>query len=493
MDQHLEDRQSKSFSTVWLASIAIACLVLPALTTPDATARISSQADPNQHTEKGVLDARFGRQGKVVIPIARHDSQYGGLSLGITGEDEIVAGQGRTLILLRSDGTVDREFGHRGRVDLRKIAGPSFLLSGLAIDSRDRIVVSGTTWPTASEPSPPGVFETLNSPPKLAAIIRLLPSGDPDPEFDQDGFVGTDFGFPPPPAPGASSPSVGTTAVMVDPEDRPVIAGTAATRFGGCPVGSSNLEPTGFLARLTPYGSSDTSFHGSGTYAMPGASRIRGPVQAAAGSVLSIGIHDECRGLPPPSLLVSLDAGGYPSPDFGAGGTVTLGDWLNPLPDRNLVRDRFDRIFLGDSTFSEGPPRHDFFRIIRLTAAGAIDQGYGKRGVAHVPLSSREKLGSLTADARGGLLIAGSLFKKHPLSPTRRTAKFLLVRMSANGSLDPRFGRRGRAVVGFGPGTSASASQILVDGRGRAVVAGNVKSPDLPTHRGIALARYVKQ
>lgn len=279
---------------------------------------------------------------------------------------------------------------------------------------------------------------------------------------------------------------------MVDSEDRPVIAGTAATRFGGCPVGSSNLEPTGFLARLTPYGSNDTSFHGSGTYAMPGISRIRGLVQAAAGRILSIGIHDECRGLPPPSLFISLDASGYPSPDFGGGGTVTLGDWLNPLPDRNLVRDRFDRIFLGDSTFTEGPPRHDFFRIIRLTATGTISQSFGKQGMVHIPLSSREKLGSLTADARGGLLVAGLLFKKYPLSPTRRTAKFLLVRMSANGSLDPRFGRRGRAVVGFGPGSSASASQILVDGRGRAVVAGNVKSPDLPTHRGIALARYVK-
>jgi hypothetical protein len=45
-------------------------------------------------------------------------------------------------------------------------------------------------------------------------------------------------------------------------------------------------------------------------------------------------------------------------------------------------------------------------------------------------------------------------------------------------------------VTGFGKGTSAVPKQLLIDLRGRAVIAGTMEGPALDGGVGLALARY---
>src|SRR5262249_50828470 len=69
-------------------------------------------------------------------------------------------------------------------------------------------------------------------------------------------------------------------------------------------------------------------------------------------------------------------------------------------------------------------------------------------------------------DSSGRIVVAGT---------TNNT--FAVARYKPSGKLDPSFGDDGKVTVGFGPGCSAEANALAIDGSGRIVIAGSRSCP----------------
>jgi hypothetical protein len=87
----------------------------------------------------------------------------------------------------------------------------------------------------------------------------------------------------------------------------------------------------------------------------------------------------------------------------------------------------------------------------------------------------------------------GSTGKRVSPSPhnqiLRRT--FVLGRLNPKGTYDRSFGNRGKVTTGFGGPSSAIASQVTLDAKGRILVGGSVITPELQSGGGFAIARYL--
>jgi len=151
-----------------------------------------------RYTKSGHRDRSFGRHGIVAKKLDR----LGGISgIAITPKDKIVAAgrsqrdAGRRWVVARFDrsGALDRSFAKRGQRAIHFDAGGSLAVSAVALDSKNRIVVTGK--PDDS-------------------LARLRPNGNLDRSFGHHGTVTEDFGrrqFP--------------GALAIDSRDRPVMAG----------------------------------------------------------------------------------------------------------------------------------------------------------------------------------------------------------------------------------------------------------------------------
>lgn len=132
----------------------------------------------------GSFDPSFGTDGKVTTPLA------GGVDAGRDGllqpDGRIVAvgtigsisTPGLALVRYNADGTLDGTFGTAGQASV-PLPVP-FRGQALALQADGKIIVAGFTGGAVG----PGDI----------GLVRLLPSGAPDPTFDGDGFVSSDFG-----------------------------------------------------------------------------------------------------------------------------------------------------------------------------------------------------------------------------------------------------------------------------------------------------------
>jgi uncharacterized delta-60 repeat protein len=125
--------------------------------------------------------------------------------------------------------------------------------------------------------------------------------------------------------------------------------------------------------------------------------------------------------------------------------------------------------------------RVGLFALARYTARGRLDASFGRGGRVLTDFGARccAEAARVAIQADGKIVVAGDA--------SRRTATdFALARYNANGSLDRSFGKGGRVVTKVGEGDSYAAA-IVVQSDGKLVVAGRAYvKPD-----GVfALARY---
>jgi hypothetical protein len=88
-------------------------------------------------------------------------------------------------------------------------------------------------------------------------------------------------------------------------------------------------------------------------------------------------------------------------------------------------------------------------RVFRITVDGSLDRTFGKNGIADLRKAvgrSSLRLWSLATDDQGRILVAGSV------KGADRRQRIFLLRLRANGSLDPRFGQNGSPGVVLGTG-----------------------------------------
>ena len=482
-----------------------------------ATAPASAKRKP------GLLDKSFGEQGRatrairpltpVLLPFTKSATAPG---------NELVVLVGATVLRYDQDGKLDRSFGEHGRLRVTAPAGMQFKprsmepseapgLSGLAVDSRGRVLLAGTTIPSPTRhmPGPYGPS------PSSAVVLRFLASGQPDPTFGEDGVVSTDLGLSPPVLHEIGggefryeAPVVQLTGLTIDSEDQPILIGTAVREMSGCRdlVYGSVPMYEGFMARLSATGALDPSFAGTGVRVEDGLFATHELIAYPSGGDIFLANSGSQCGVSIDSVptLARIGPDGVSDPAFGSQGWKALpahvegGSGLKPYPESfyfadAMAVDSFGRILLLQRRLNP----HGL-QVVRLRPDGSLDERFGRGGAITLPIAKRTYIRAIAADSKGRVLLAGSrsrrrCFHCNPKRGMGPLSTFVVIRLRRNGSVDQSFGRRGRTRTGFpgfGRKTEASADQILADRRGRIILAGTVYSHHFSTGVGLGFTRY---
>jgi uncharacterized delta-60 repeat protein len=340
----------------------------------------------------GRLDPRFDGDGKLDFSVAPDTQERirGGLLDGagrhvavgdVSGEGYVAASVIRRL----SDGRPDPAFASNGLLLLASpdAARDSFSLSHVAEQPDGKLVLLGTA-------SAPGS--------RRAYACRLLPDGSIDESFGNFGCEALEFWF--------DSPTEQGIDLALQDDGKLVIVGL--TYFDGEPAEDYAV------ARLHPDGSLDRCF---------------GDVDCSVGGVL----------LQP----------GQPQ------------DLLTPY--FKLALDPLGRILLADDDESD-------MLVIRLLPDGEVDTGFGKEGHAVVPFdvggNGFDRVIDVAALPDGGIVLVGA-------AETADGELVAIAKLDADGDTDPGFDGDGRVVTFFNDvAPDQSGQRIVIQDDGKLLVAG---------------------
>lgn len=414
-------------------------------------------AAPAVRGADGDLDPSFGDGGFVVTDLGMGELP-GCVALQPDGKI-LVAGDRRDSSVPRSDfaavrylpdGALDPSFGIGGFVltDVGSIEGAR----GIALQPDGKIVLAG--------------FSDGD-----LALVRHLPDGSLDPAFGVGGVVRTDFG--------AGSRDEASVVGLL-PDGRIVAAGSSSSDFA--------------LARYLPDGSLDASFGVGGRVVTDASGDGNG--DAARAMVLLPDGRAVVTGTSSSGdlVLVGYAADGSLAPGFGDGGIAryevpdsTHGHAIGRRTDGRLVVVASRRTFLPCPPLSLCNPVPMTLDLVlgQFLADGSPDPAFGTDGLV-VPdldglaLAVVGEAVALLDD--GGIVVAG-----RGALPSGGSPDAALLRFTAEGELDPRFGSGGVVLSDFGDGGPDRAEGVVVQPDGRIVVvawsAGS--SPDL------LVARYL--
>jgi uncharacterized delta-60 repeat protein len=258
------------------------------------------------------------------------------------------------------------------------------------------------------------------------AVLRFMPDGTLDPTFGWHGIVLVDFV-------GARDEAF---AIVVQPDDKIVVAGLA-----GRPNGNDDFG----LVRLNPNGSRDTSFGWNGlvmTDFFGQRDQALGLVLLPDGKLVAGGYSTrDSTGLD--FALARYNPNGSLDHTFGIGGRAIADYWgradamfkLALQPDGKLVG-------AGIATRPDGT--HDF-AVARFNANGSPDPTFGWHGRVATDFFGGDDVGLSLLIQPDGKVVVGGL----ATDPASDTILMALARYNANGSLDTSFGDNGRAVASF--------------------------------------------
>jgi len=442
---------------VVLVIVAAAALVLPAASFGAA----------------GSLDRSFDGNGRLTIKVARRSrSNSFGVSRLLTAatasaaapDGELVIADDRRVFRYRANGRPRRSFGGHGRVAIPTPAGMSFQLAGVAVDSRDRVLVAGTTEPTEA---------TGGSRDARVSVHRFMPNGKLDASFGSRGLAGSQLG------------PVEATGLAVDSHDRPVVTGLSALTPSFCNSTPVYLNTT-VVARLTVGGDPDPAFGGgSGTFSDPFEDPRLPTLTANGNGIVYISAPEQrcawwvghgAGGAPEASLLSSS---GSLARRFPVRPGEPYGFGLEGLLEvTSLAVDRQGRIVILMTAVPPEGGDEILQEVRRLLPDGTPDPQWQTWIRDITGWGSEQPAEAVTTDRRNRVILAGSLL--HGEGPTE-TRVFAAERFSAAGKQQSWFGDDGVATAWFGKRTAATATQVHVDSRGRIVLGGTVET--LRQHR----------
>ena len=360
----------------------------------------------------GALDESFGRGGRIVFKLRGERMRPGAIAVDSSGRI-LVAGHltdsptewpasfyGRALVVrFLPDGRPDPAFGEGGVARIR--LARQVKIDGLAVQPDGALLLGGTAL---GEPGQ-----------DLAAVVRLLPSGDVDQAFGSDGLAAQ---------PGENVfPSVTALPHIGVQRDGRIVAAGSQRPYDV----HDSADP--YILRLLPDGSPDPSFDGNGT-ARAGTRHPTAVLPLTDGPTLVAGWDEEFLG--PSSLtgfLVDPAARDFPC--------------CSGLP-RDVWRTYpFKRSIAGVGAAAQA----DGSTVI----AGGLGASRGRRFLGWVRIApnldlldrgrtpSSEGVAAATFDSRGAILTIGSQSGRTPFSIQRyRGRRFGLDRSfgDARGQVD---------------------------------------------------------
>jgi uncharacterized delta-60 repeat protein len=312
-------------------------------------------------------------------------------------------------------GDLDPTFGDGGKV-ITDFNGNNDFIHGVAVQNDGKIVVAG---------------ETNNGSNSAFALVRYTARGTPDTGFGTDGKVIASIGP-------YNSFAYG---LALQPDGKIVAAGFFED-------GVQHFA----LVRCTASGEMDTSFGTGGrvTTVIGLGSRGHSVAVQSDGKILVAGYS---LGTGFNFTVARYTANGALDPNFGTGGIVitqvvnNLHSYINCI----AVQDDGKIVLAGDvgSSLSD-------FAMVRYTAGGALDPGFGTGGIVTTNFNGQETCLSLALQSDGKIILGGC-----------NVSGLVMARYTTDGSLDPGFGTGGKVSrVGFG-----CARGIAVQSDGKIVVA----------------------
>ena len=315
-------------------------------------------------TRSGKLDKSFAGDGQITAsisdPVPGYDfDDASATGVAIDSKGRIVVSGTATLgsdndffvTRYEANGTLDHSFGDSG-VQTTGFSSSSDFASALAIDRDGTIVVAGTTL----------------SPDRSIAVARYTPNGQLDQSFDGDGKQETPFLDP-------SSGGPSAVGLAIDAKHRVVVAGTY----------SHSANSSGELFRFKRDGSPDGSLAGTGYKSVD----LAGPPKVVGSFINSLCIDDSGRyvvagtvdqtGTPEGGAVVArLMPSGKLDHTFAQDGRAIF----NEPTDSSAVDAILDRkhvVVLSDS--------YGYFRLHRFTVDGRLDKKFksAKQGFAEKP------------------------------------------------------------------------------------------------------------
>jgi uncharacterized delta-60 repeat protein len=301
-------------------------------------------------------------------------------------------------------------------------------------------------------------------------LARYLPDGSLDPSFGASGLVKTDFG---------DTTEESAHAVALQPDGKIVVAGYAVN--GRTANNQFNYDFA--VVRYRTDGSLDPSFGSGGkvtTDFAQNTDRAAGVAIQSDGRIIVVG---DTSFVSASGLTASLDFGvvrympdGSVDSSFGSGGKLTTdiggsGDFAH-----NVVVQTDGKIVVSGSVGLPGDSSADHTGVSRYGTDGKLDASFGTSG--KVLVRDRQLGEALALQGDGKLLVAGTF-------SVAGVAEFALMRLTAGGSADPGFGTAGLVTTEFSTRGDA-ARDIAVQADGKILVAGqtaNVTNSDFAVAR----------
>jgi uncharacterized delta-60 repeat protein len=383
----------------------------------------------------GILDTGFDGDGVATVELGTNNyvwavaTQSNGKTL-LGGNER---GEGWEVRRFNADGSLDTGFATNG---LYSAFGDDDLdtVWDIAVDGQDRIYVLGSAGFSATVTTGKGKKQTTTTVVTVkSTVVRLDADGALDTGFGDNGILEVEL---PDDSEWAQHMLLADGHLLLSGETS-VVSGKGRNK---------TITPAIALMRLDASdGSADSGFDGDGIVidTADGVWRVRRGLAVDSNGSIYVAIWPESG------------AGGdrweirkYTSAGAGAG-SLASSDPDASLED--LVVDADDRV-IAVGHLNEGTTEDDIDGlVVRYTAAGALDTGYGTSGSTTTNLPERDILGVVALHG-GGIVALGKQW--HAGAANEFDTVGFVLRLDANGDAD----------TGFGPGNTAGVSDVVQPG-----------------------------
>jgi len=382
----------------------------------------------------GDLDPAFGSGGIVTTSFGTDAAGANDVAVRASDGSIVAAGydiqsQGEVFALAKylPDGSPDPSFG----------GGTGMVTTSFGhVNAEARAVV---IQPTTGKIVVAGVVHS--SPSSHFAVARYNPDGTLDTTFSHDGKVTTGFG-------GGNAEA---HAVTVLPNNDVVVAG-----FADEP--STGLDYA--LARYTDAGKLDPSFGTGGlvtTDFVGGDDEINGLAVQANGKLVVAGSTEQGTSL---FSVARYNSNGTLDTSFGIAGVQFTAFEDNPRDQAAAVRlGTAGRILVAGTAAKNVGGSKTKFAVARYTSNGSLDTSFSSDGKTTTAIGSGAAASAIGIEPMGGIVVAGTVGTQPP------NFDMAVVRYTAAGALDSGFGTGGIVRTDLGADERAFGMRIQSDGR----------------------------